>query len=170
MPEPTVAVIDIGSNSIKSLVAARRAGGALEALHARTIDARISAGISRAAPVLSAEGMARGVAAIGELLAETAAYAPGRTVLVATSAVRDARNREEFRDLVRTATGQEIRILSGDEESMNLIGRGLTQDPALAGLLNFYVFDSRRRQAWSASLSVTEKSHRASVFRSDACG
>lgn len=137
---PTVAVIDIGSNSIKVLVAARDTAGGITALKSRTIDARISAGISRAEPVLNEEGITRGLAAIRQLLADAALFAPARTVLVATSAVRDARNGEDFQNRVRTATGHDIRILTGDEEA-NLIGRGLTGDPALTGLRDFYVFD-----------------------------
>jgi len=136
----SVAVIDIGSNSIKVLVAARDAAGTVSALTSRTIDARISAGISQAEPRLSAAGMAAGLTAIRELLVHAAPFTPVRTVLVATSAVRDARNGAEFRASVKAATGREIRILSGDEEA-NLIGRGLTCDPALADLRDFYVFD-----------------------------
>src|SRR5206468_3707136 len=45
-----------------------------------------------------------------------------------------------FRRRVREATGHDVRILSGDEEA-SLIGRGLTCDPALAQLDDFYVFD-----------------------------
>jgi exopolyphosphatase/guanosine-5'-triphosphate,3'-diphosphate pyrophosphatase len=137
---PPVAVIDIGSNSIKVLVAARDAAGQLQALKSKTIDARISAGISRDQPMLAEEGMARGLAAIQELLADTAAFSPAKTVLVATSAVRDAINGPDFRARVKAATGHDIRILTGDEEA-NLIGRGLTSDSALAGLRDFYVFD-----------------------------
>jgi exopolyphosphatase/guanosine-5'-triphosphate,3'-diphosphate pyrophosphatase len=139
-PAGSVAVIDIGSNSIKILVAARDASGALRAQHYRTIDARISAGISRSEPRLSEEGMARGLAAITSLLADATAHAASRLILVATSAVRDARNGADFIARVHAATGQHIRLLSGDEEA-NLIGRGLTCDPALAGLRDFYVFD-----------------------------
>ena len=135
-----VAIIDIGSNSIKILVARRRVDGSLEALKNKTLDARISAGLGAAQPRLSEEGMARGVAAIQELLAMGAPYSPARTVLVATSAVRDAANGDDFRARVQAATGHSIRLLSGEEEA-NLIGRGLTCDPALAGLKNFYVFD-----------------------------
>jgi exopolyphosphatase/guanosine-5'-triphosphate,3'-diphosphate pyrophosphatase len=138
--QPTVAVIDIGSNSIKVLVAAQATAGGLHILRTRTIDARISAGISQAVPRLSEAGMAAGLDAIRVLLAEAAPFAPAATVLVATSAVRDAQNGAEFRERVRRATGHGIRILSGDEEA-NLIGRGLTCDPALAGLRDFYVFD-----------------------------
>lgn len=137
---PVVAIIDIGSNSIKVLVAAREAASTVVSLHSKTIDARISAGISKSEPQLSEEGMARGLAAIQELLVDAEPFAPASTVLVATSAVRDAVNGQEFRARVKTATGHDIRILSGDEEA-NLIGRGLTCDPALSALQDFSVFD-----------------------------
>lgn len=54
--------------------------------------------------------------------------------------MRDAANGAIFCERVKKATGQVIRVLSGEEEA-NLIGRGLVSDPALAGLQNFYVFD-----------------------------
>ena len=139
-PSGPVAVIDIGSNSIKILVATRAGDGSLQMLKHRTIDARISAGLSQAEPRLGEEGISRGIAAIKLLLADAAAFSPRRTLLVATSAVRGARNGAEFRERVRTATGHDLRILSGDEEA-NLIGRGLTCDPALSTLQDFYVFD-----------------------------
>ena len=139
MPAP-VAVIDIGSNSIKVLVARRAAEGHVEQLHNKTLDCRISAGISASAPRLSDDGMARGLDAIRELLALAAQFAPGRIQLVATSAVRDAANGDDFRARVLAATGHPVRLLSGDEEA-NLIGLGLTCDPALAHLRDFYVFD-----------------------------
>ena len=140
MPSPVVAVIDIGSNSIKVLVAEHQPDGSLVSLKGRTIDARISAGISKAEPRLSEAGIARGLSAIEELIAEAAPFNPAKIILVATSAVRDALNGPEFRQRVLAATGQTIRILTGDEEA-NLIGRGLTCDPALAGFYDFHVFD-----------------------------
>jgi exopolyphosphatase/guanosine-5'-triphosphate,3'-diphosphate pyrophosphatase len=135
-----IAVIDIGSNSIKSLAAMRDPAGGIIEMQTGTIDARISAGLGQAQPRLSEEGMQHGLAAIRELLDQLAAIAPARTVLVTTSAVRDATNGAEFRERIRAATGHEVRILTGDEEA-NLIGRGLTSDPALADLRDFYVFD-----------------------------
>lgn len=139
-PTPVVAVIDIGSNSIKSLVAARGIDGRVQLLDAHTVEARISAGISRARPRLSDAGIGSGVAAIEELLGRAAPYSPARTVLIATSAVRDAENGADFCARVVAATGHAIRILTGEEEA-NLIGRGLTCDPALSALRDFYVFD-----------------------------
>ncbi len=140
MSGPAVAILDIGSNSIKVLVAAPAAGGGVDPLFSRSLDARISAGISAATPRLGEAGMDRGLAAIQELLAAAAAYAPRQTLLVATSAVRDAANGPAFRARVRAATGCDIRILTGEEEA-RAIGRGLTSDPALAHLRDFYVFD-----------------------------
>jgi exopolyphosphatase / guanosine-5'-triphosphate,3'-diphosphate pyrophosphatase len=136
----SVAVIDIGSNSIKLLVAARNDRGNLHALKNMTLDARISAGISQSPPRLGEPGMIAGVGAIRELLAEAASFSPAKTILVATSAVRDAVNGAEFRARVRAATGQDVHVLSGDEEA-NLIGAGLICDPALANLRDFFVFD-----------------------------
>ena len=135
-----VAVIDIGSNSIKVLVAARDEAGAVQALKSKTVEARISAGISKSEPRLTEEGMARGLAAIQDLLATAAPFSPAKTVLAATSAVRDAVNGPDFCARVKATTGREIRILTGEEEA-NGIGRGLTSDPALAELRDFYVFD-----------------------------
>ena len=140
MSSRSVAVIDIGSNSIKVLIASRAAEGGVAPVSFHTVDARIGAGISKSEPRLSEEGMQRGVDAIRALLAHAAPYKPGQTVLVATSAVRDARNGDEFRAKVRAATGHDIRILSGNEEA-NLIGRGLTCDTALRDLRDFYVLD-----------------------------
>ena len=137
---PSVAIIDIGSNSIKILVAVRQNDGGIKSIGSKTIDARISAGISQTVPRLSEDGMVRGLAAIQELLALAAPFTPASTVLVATSAVRDAQNGDDFRARVLAATGHTIRILTGDEEA-NLIGRGLTSDPALATLGDFCVFD-----------------------------
>jgi exopolyphosphatase/guanosine-5'-triphosphate,3'-diphosphate pyrophosphatase len=138
--EPTVAVIDIGSNSIKVLVAARGPEGRPVAREMRTLDARISAGIGGAKLRLTEESIERGVSAVRELLSVAAPHAPAKVLLVATSAVRDAANGADFCRRILKATGHEVRILSGDEEA-GLIGRGLRCDPALSDLKDFYLFD-----------------------------
>ncbi len=137
---PAIAVIDIGSNSIKLLVAARDAGGNLQALLQQTLDVRISAGLGRERPRLGEEGIARGLAAIQELIAAAGSHSPAQTILVATSAVRGAENGADFCARVLATTGQAVRILAGAEEA-NLIGRGLLCDPALVDFQDFYVFD-----------------------------
>ncbi len=134
------AIIDLGSNTIKILVARREADGRLQQLLMRTIEARISAGISRDHPTLTEEGMARGLDAIKILLSAAAPFAPKKILIVATSAVRDALNGAEFAARIQTTTGHPVRILTGEEEA-NFIGRGLTCDPSLSDLRDFYLFD-----------------------------
>lgn len=137
----TVAVIDVGSNSIKLLVA--RAGDAphsLETLFSETIETRISSGISRELPSLTEAATQAGTETITELRQMALNYQPQETAIVATSAVRDAINGEDFVQSVFEATGLHIRILSGKEEA-TYIGQGLSCDPAIAGMTSFIQSD-----------------------------
>lgn len=137
---PSVAVIDVGSNSIKLLVATRDPAGGLRALHEGAVDARISAGIGSNSPRLSEEGMRRGIDAIRSLVGDAARHSPAKILMLGTSAVRDAQNGPEFCRLVREQTGVEMRVPGGDEEA-RLVGRGLLCDPALRQAQDFQVFD-----------------------------
>lgn len=137
----TVAVIDVGSNSIKLLVARYASPEApVEAVFTETIETRISAGISRSQPELSPRAMDQGLASIRELLRLAETFEPADIRLVATSAVRDARNGMEFIDRIRHESGQIMQILSGTEEA-RYIGRGLACDPQLKGLNSFLQMD-----------------------------
>ncbi len=135
-----VAVIDIGSNTIKLLVAARAAAGGIETVHYAVEEARIGRGLGGERPTLAPDSIERGVAAVARLLAVAQTFSPGQTVLVATSAVRDAANGRDFAKRVRQESGLAVRILTGQEEA-DYIGRGLSADPALAGAQDFYLFD-----------------------------
>lgn len=135
----TVAVIDVGSNSIKILVARAVATG-IETVFSQTIETRISAGISEAVPELDDASMAAGVATIFELYQAGMGFNPEEWVIVATSAVRDAINGAVFMNMVLAATGIEMRILSGQEEA-TYIGRGIACDPALKGVPSFLQMD-----------------------------
>ena len=137
---PHIAVIDIGSNSIKALVATRDETGQLIALNQQTLDSRISTGISQAESKLSEAGMALGEDAVVTLLDFIAPYSPQEIRIVATSAVRDAANGCEFVARIKSRTGHDLSILSGDEEART-IGRGLCCDPALRHWETFNVFD-----------------------------
>ena len=142
MPSPeTVAVIDVGSNSIKLLVAKPGlTAGSVEAIFAETIETRISSGISQALPSLTKAAMTAGCRTITELVRLAQGYQPKSLRIVATSAVRDATNAIQFIELVFEATGLEIQILSGAEEA-TYIGTGLRCDPQIAGIHNFIQMD-----------------------------
>lgn len=139
-PSPTVGVIDVGSNSIKSLVAVRSAEGGLLVVDEHTLETRISAGISKTDPALTGNAMSQGAGAISVLAKRVQGYGPEAVVAVATSAVRDARNGKEFLEMVKAQTGLELRILSGEDEA-RLIGLGVMQDPAVRALGEFYMLD-----------------------------
>ena len=136
-----VAVIDVGSNSIKLLVAKPGASaGSVETIFTETIETRISSGISQTLPSLSESSMAAGCKTITELIHLAQAYHPKAIRIVATSAVRDATNSVQFIELVNDATGIEIRTLSGHEEAI-YIGKGISCDPKISDSKSFIQMD-----------------------------
>lgn len=136
----TTAIIDIGSNTIKLLVAARGSGAdPIEKLLQHTIEARLGQGISAAKPVLSAASIERCTEAVAELIELAAPFQPESTKLVATSAARDAGNREELAKAIHARTGLDLEILSGEREA-ELIGAAIQLNPTLQAD-DFYLFD-----------------------------
>jgi exopolyphosphatase/guanosine-5'-triphosphate,3'-diphosphate pyrophosphatase len=137
----TVAAIDVGSNSIKLLVA--RAGVSplkIETIFVETIETRISAGISRELPSLTDSSIKTGTQTIIELVRLARIYEPREIQIVATSAVRDAMNGLDFIAAVNEATGLTIRVLSGTQEA-TYIGKGLACDPAIKEVDRFIQMD-----------------------------
>ncbi|PXA04321.1 phosphatase [Coraliomargarita sinensis] len=135
-----VAVIDVGSNSIKLLVAASRGEAGVEGLFTETIETRISTGISNDLPNISEHAIEEGCKTVVELVRIAREYEPKEIAVVATSAVRDALNGQDFIDCVFDKTGIRIRVLTGTEEA-TYIGHGLACDPQLAGAENFIQMD-----------------------------
>lgn len=137
----TVAVIDVGSNSIKLLIAGAGSGGnRVETVYSETQETRISEGISRDSPELSQEAMQAAIKTIRELLKSAKRHQPLMIRIVATSAVRDALNGQAFAETVGKETGHALEILSGTEEAV-LIGRGLACDPDLQKYSRFLQMD-----------------------------
>jgi exopolyphosphatase / guanosine-5'-triphosphate,3'-diphosphate pyrophosphatase len=110
-----VAVLDLGTNSTRLLVADVR-DGRVDELERRTSITRLGQGVDRTGR-LADEAMQRvyeTVAGYREIVEELGAE---RTVAVATSAVRDSKNGDEFRETLRRRYGVEARTISGDEEA-----------------------------------------------------
>ena len=121
------AVFDLGSNSIKFLVAGSRGGpGRFRVLRERSIPTRLAEHLIDTA-VLRPEAMARTLAALRELRAEAHELGVEKFRAVATSAVRDSRNRREFLKAARTVLGFPVRLLSGTEEAETIF-RGVIAD------------------------------------------
>lgn len=110
-----VAVIDTGTNSTRLLIAAVEAGRVRE-LERRLIVTRLGAGVQESGR-LDGEARRR-VALCMEGYAEIISHhQPDRTMILATSSVRDAVDGEEFIAGLAASHGFEYRVLGGDEEA-----------------------------------------------------
>src|SRR4051812_12091722 len=111
-----VSAIDIGSNSIRQTIADVSPTGAIRVVDEMKAAPRLGAG-------LDDRGTLSEIAVQGALVAltrmATLANQLGvkRSEVVATSAVRDAENGEQFLQLVRGETGLKVRVLNGEEEA-----------------------------------------------------
>jgi exopolyphosphatase/guanosine-5'-triphosphate,3'-diphosphate pyrophosphatase len=111
------AVVDLGSNSFRMVVYEwgdgrwRRTDEIFEAV-------RVGAGLT-ADGALSEEAIGRALATIDVFahFAHASGLAPDDQVFVATSAIRDAANREAFLARAERAAGTRVRVLSGQEEA-----------------------------------------------------
>jgi exopolyphosphatase/guanosine-5'-triphosphate,3'-diphosphate pyrophosphatase len=110
------AVVDIGSNSTRLLIADLDDGRVTDELVRRTAVTRLGTGVDSSGK-LSDEAMKRVYATLDEYRAEIDKHSVDRALGVLTSAVRDASNGEQFADTVRTRYGLSPHILTGDEEA-----------------------------------------------------
>jgi exopolyphosphatase / guanosine-5'-triphosphate,3'-diphosphate pyrophosphatase len=113
-----VGAIDIGTNSVRLLVAEVDGTGRaakLETLDRRMRITRLGQGVD-ATGALAPEAIARTVAVLREYRAALDEFGVTRVRATATSAARDASNRDEFFTAAREA-GIEPELLSGEEEA-----------------------------------------------------
>ncbi|MEV7388307.1 MULTISPECIES: Ppx/GppA phosphatase family protein [unclassified Streptomyces] len=112
-----VAAIDCGTNSIRLLVADVNPGtGELVDLDRRMTIVRLGQGVDRTGR-LAPEALARTFAACREYAAVIKEHGAERLRFVATSASRDAENRDEFVRGVLDILGVEPEVISGDQEA-----------------------------------------------------
>ena len=110
-----VAVVDIGTNSTRLLVAEREGDG-LRELARESVVTRLGEGVD-ATGRLGDEPQARVFRVLDGFRETMDAHDAGIRTVVMTSAVRDAANGAEFAAAVRDRYGLEGRTLSGDEEA-----------------------------------------------------
>jgi exopolyphosphatase/guanosine-5'-triphosphate,3'-diphosphate pyrophosphatase len=125
--------IDVGTNSIHLIVVEMdpRFGTSRTILKAREM-VRLGGGEALARGHLSKKAVQRGVAAIAKFAQAARAAGASDIRAVATSAVREASNRDEFLAAVRATSGVEIDVL-GDVEEARLIHLGVSRGFPLAG-------------------------------------
>ena len=124
------AVIDIGTNSVKLLVA-EVVDGQVFPLVERSKQTRLGRGLYDAG-CLTPEALAKTAEAVARF-ADLARPIVGSAIRVfATSAAREARNTDELLRAVRDAAGLPVEIISGQTEA-EWVYRGVTTDPRLKG-------------------------------------
>ena len=119
---PTFAAVDIGSNSVR-LEIARLTGRRLTPLHEDREVTRLGESVFRTG-FLSPEAMANTIEVLRRFHRSAQKLGADTVRVVATSALRDARNSRAFLEWVRSATGWKVEIISGLEEA-RLIHLGL---------------------------------------------
>ncbi|MET8943064.1 Ppx/GppA phosphatase family protein [Streptomyces sp. NPDC004542] len=176
-----VAAIDCGTNSIRLLVAdatvSRGASGAGETgelveLDRRMVVVRLGQGVDRTGR-LAPEALERTFAACREYAAAIKEHGAERVRFVATSASRDAENRDEFVRGVVDILGVEPEVISGDQEAAfsftgatkELTGQDHLDRPFLVvdiggGSTEFVVGDDHVRAARSVDIGCVRMTER----------
>lgn len=121
------AAVDCGTNSLRLLVAEADGAGGLRELDRRLEIVRLGQGVD-ATGEFRADALARTFAVLDQYAQVISDLGVERTRFVATSASRDARNREELYAGVRSRLGVDAEVISGLEEAQ------LSFEGALAGV------------------------------------
>jgi exopolyphosphatase / guanosine-5'-triphosphate,3'-diphosphate pyrophosphatase len=128
---PTFAAIDIGSNSCRLAIASAQQHRLKTLFEDREVT-RLGESVFETG-VISPEAMANTIKALKRFHKAVQAHVVDTVRVVATSAMRDARNAEAFRAWVKSATGWTVEVISGLEEG-RLIHLGIiTHEPGARG-------------------------------------
>lgn len=128
------AVIDVGTNSVKLLVA-EMSGREITPLDEESHQTRLGQGFY-VSHRLQPEAIARTAAAVAEFAAKARSYHADSIRVIATSAARDATNGLELVGAIERDSGLRAQIISGEQEA-DWVYRGVCTNPTLAseGLL-----------------------------------
>jgi exopolyphosphatase/guanosine-5'-triphosphate,3'-diphosphate pyrophosphatase len=130
-----LAAIDIGTNSIHMVVVRVDRAGAPEVVDRSKEMVRLGRG-TLSSGVLPEDVMEEGLACLHRMHKLCKAHGCHYVVAAATSAVREASNRDDFLQRVFEETGMRVRVLSGEEEAELIFravqdGTDLTEKKAL---------------------------------------
>jgi len=128
METKPLAAIDIGTNTFRLLVAEVRPtyqenGYDIKDIYSERIITRLGEGLTENS-LLKKEAIERGINALKKFCNIIAHYNISNISVVATSALREAKNREEFLKKAKDEIGLEIEIISGEEEARKTL-RGM---------------------------------------------
>jgi exopolyphosphatase/guanosine-5'-triphosphate,3'-diphosphate pyrophosphatase len=110
------AAIDVGSNSIRCLIAERGEDGHLQIIDDLKDQPRLARGLSSTG-LLAPESMERALESLGRMVQAAERRGAARLALVATAAVRDAANGAEFAERVKQELGIPLEVIDGETEA-----------------------------------------------------
>jgi len=111
-----VAAIDIGSNSIRQIVADVSPEGAIQVVDEMKAAPRLAAGLATTG-VIADTSMRAAVEAVERMATLARQLGAQRIDAVATSAVREAGNAADLLAAIQRAAGLKVRVVEGDEEA-----------------------------------------------------
>ena len=158
-----VAVLDIGSNSVRLVVYERHAR-ALTPLYNEKSPCALGRGLA-ATGRLAYESIDRALTAIQRFALVTRLMRVGQVHVLATSAVRDAKNSQSFVDAVAQIMGAEVQVLSGEEEAHYAALGVIAGIPNFAGVVGDLGGGSLELSSIMAGRDTTGETHELGVIR-----
>ena len=111
---PRIAILDVGSNTIKLLIVEKRGSGVFEPLFEEAHACRLGQGISKKR--LADESIERALNSLKYFLLQCRRFDTESIAAVGTAALREAANTDEFIQAA-AAIGISVEVISGDEEA-----------------------------------------------------
>lgn len=156
-----MAIIDLGTNTCNLLIAAYGRSGYSILYQGKEGVKLGKGGIGKS--TITEGGLLRAIKAIEKHQEVMAGYDVQEAVILATSAVRDAENKQWFQQQIKKQTGLELQIISGDREA-ELIFKGATlafgtlADHTLildiGGGSNEFILTQRGKAVWQESFPL----------------
>ena len=120
--EQKLAVIDLGTNTCNLLIAEYRTTTFKILYQGKEVVKLGKGGINK--DLLTEDGLARAIQAIKRHQDKIDTFGVNEVVVIATSAIREATNKQWFTQQIKNATGLDLRIISGAKEA-ELIFKGV---------------------------------------------
>lgn len=122
MKNKPLAAIDIGTNTFRLLIAEvlrdahKKNNYNINEICSERIITRLGEGIHESG-LIKKEAITKGITALKKFSDTISRHNVYKTSVIATSALREAKNRDEFLKKAKEATGLDIEIISGEEEA-----------------------------------------------------
>lgn len=129
-----IAIIDLGTNTFNMLIADVEADRQIKTVYQKKLPAKLGqGGINK--NEIGPEAFSRGLAFLKEHTATITQFNVDKTIAIATSAIRSAKNGPGFVLRAKQETGIEIEVIDGDREA-DLIFLGVSQLIPFSGEFN----------------------------------